>query len=360
IRAAAVAGYVFEFNNWIKYGGPHCTCTCLPGLYLEMEWFEIAGLIAPRAVLMLQGDRDDIFPIGGARRAGRNTEALFALLGHPRQARFDDIAGQPHAYSRPFRERTFGWMLHHLADEDDASPLAEGQISPLDESDPRLICDPGRAVLSSALSVVELARKQAKHTLAAPAGDSKRTRAAVQTLVDKLSTSPDPDPDHLLPHSFQKLAVPGGFLEKVSFLSEVGLPIPGLLWYPGGQPPFPTVVIVDSRGKGAVAESGWVDPLLKRGFAVLSVDLRGRGETLGSVGTRRTNNYHFVVHSLMWGYPAAGRRAFDLKRTVDFVARRTELSLKDLVMVGIGDEALPVLFAAAADDRIRRVVCGDY
>ncbi|MCI0724633.1 MAG: acetylxylan esterase [Acidobacteria bacterium] len=250
IRAAAVAGYVFEFNNWIKYGGPHCTCTCLPGLYQEMEWFEIAGLIAPRAVLMLQGDRDNIFPISGARRAGRNTEALFALLGHPRQARFDDIAGQPHAYSRPFRERTYGWLLHHLADEDDASPSAEGQISPLDESDPRLICDPGRAVLSSALSVVELARKQAKHTLAAPAGDSKRTRAAVQTLVDKLSTSPDPDPDHLLPHSFQKLAVPGGFLEKVSFLSEVGLPIPGLLWYPGGQPPFPTVVIVDSRGKG--------------------------------------------------------------------------------------------------------------
>ncbi len=325
-----------------------------------MEWFEIAGLIAPRAVLMLQGDQDDIFPISGARRAGRNTEALFTLLGYGRQARFDEIAGQPHAYSRPFRERTYGWMLHHLAGEGDAGSLAEGQINPLDERDPRLICDPDRAVLSGKPSVVEWARREAERTLTAPVRDPKETRAAVQTLVDGLSTSPDPDAHHLMPHSFQKLAVSGGFLEKVYFLSEVGLPIPGLLWYPASRPPFPTVVIVNSRGKEAVAESAWIGPLMQRGFAVLSVDLRGRGETLGSVGSRRTNNYHFVVHSLMWGYPAAGRRAFDLKRTVDFVARRPELSLKDLVMVGIGDETLPVLLAAAADNRIRRVACGDY
>lgn len=358
IRAAAVAGYVFEFNNWIKYGGPHCTCTYLPGLYQEMEWFEIAGLIAPRSVLMLQGDQDDIFPISGARRAGRNTEALFALLGHPRQARFDEIAGQPHAYSRPLRERTYGWMLHHLAGEGDAGPRAEDQINPLDESDPRLICDPGRAVLSGAPSVVELARRHAKRALSAR--DPKETRAAAQTLVERLAAPPNPDLHHLMSRSFERSQATGGFLEKVYFLSEDGLPIPGLLWYPGSQPPLPTVVIVDSRGKDAVAESAWIAPLIQRGFAVLSVDLRGRGETLGFMGNRQNNNYHFVAHSVMWGHPVAGRRAYDLKRTVDFVERRPELSLKELVMVGIGDEVLPVLLAAAADNRIRRVACGDY
>src|SRR5215510_13514833 len=63
VRAAAIAGYVFHFNHWIKYAGSHCTCCYLPGLYRAMEWFEIASLTAPRSLLMLQGERDDMFAI---------------------------------------------------------------------------------------------------------------------------------------------------------------------------------------------------------------------------------------------------------------------------------------------------------
>ena len=35
------------------------------GVFREMNWFEIAGLIAPRPVMMLQGGNDGIFPIHG-------------------------------------------------------------------------------------------------------------------------------------------------------------------------------------------------------------------------------------------------------------------------------------------------------
>ncbi|MGH9664803.1 MAG: alpha/beta hydrolase, partial [Bryobacteraceae bacterium] len=91
VRAAVVVGYTFEFNNWLKYAGAHCTCTQLPGLFRSMEWFEIAGLIGPRPLMMLQGDHDDIFPISGARRSAARTEALYALMGQPRQIRFDEV-----------------------------------------------------------------------------------------------------------------------------------------------------------------------------------------------------------------------------------------------------------------------------
>src|SRR5579863_329961 len=100
VRAAVIAGYTFEFNNWLKYAGTHCTCTQLPGLFRAMEWFEIAGLIAPRPLMMLQGDHDDIFPISGARRSGRNTQAVYALLGHADHARFVEVPGQPHSHNR--------------------------------------------------------------------------------------------------------------------------------------------------------------------------------------------------------------------------------------------------------------------
>jgi dipeptidyl aminopeptidase/acylaminoacyl peptidase len=37
VKAAAIAGYTFQFNDWIKYGSPHCTCTYLPAMYHSME-----------------------------------------------------------------------------------------------------------------------------------------------------------------------------------------------------------------------------------------------------------------------------------------------------------------------------------
>ncbi|HUJ21335.1 MAG TPA: acetylxylan esterase, partial [Bryobacteraceae bacterium] len=145
VRAAVVGGYTFEFANWIKYAGPHCTCTHLPGLFRSMEWFEIAGLIAPRALMMMQGDRDDIFPISGARRSGHKTEAIYAMLGHPALAHFEELAGEPHAYSKPYRERMYGWMAWHLLGQGSGEPIAEGEIQPLSETDPRLMCDRDRS-----------------------------------------------------------------------------------------------------------------------------------------------------------------------------------------------------------------------
>jgi hypothetical protein len=119
-------------------------------------------------------------------------------------------------------------------------------------------------------------------------------------------------------------------------------------------------VIADSHGKSAVAQSDWIAPLLRGGYAIFAVDLRGRGETLGRRLGGRDSNYHFVSHSIMWGRPVAGRRAFDLTRAVDYVAARRDLSPDGLTAVGIGDDALPVLLAASVDRRIARIACGGY
>ena len=162
VRCGALAGYVYQSSNWIKYSGPNCTCCFVPGLYREMDWFEIAGLIAPRALLMMQGYEDYIFPISGARKAGRSTEALYDLLGHRGLARFDEFAGWPHGYARPFREAMYGWMLRHLMGKGDGSPLPEGEVLPIESVDPRLICDKDGSVIAGSLSLVEIARELAE------------------------------------------------------------------------------------------------------------------------------------------------------------------------------------------------------
>jgi cephalosporin-C deacetylase-like acetyl esterase len=362
VRAAAIAGYVFHFNHWIKYAGSHCTCCYLPGLYRSMEWFEVASLTAPRALLMLQGERDDMFAIVGARKAGRETEAVYSLLGHKGSARFDEISGQHHAYSQPFRERIYGWMLLHLIGQGDGKPTPEGSIQPLPENDERLLCDKSGTLMANSPSVVALARRQAQQAISdLSSADLRTVREAARGFIAQLTQPPDPEPHYLMPLSMEKGQSSDGIPEKVFFLSEDGQHVPGLLWLPlHHQAPHPTLIIVNDKGKTAVAESGMVEPLLDGGFAVLSVDLRGRGETLGRSGTRFDNNFHLAAHSVMWGRPIAGRRALDLKRTVDFVESRQDLSLKDLTVVGIGDEGLTALLAAADDPRIKAVACAGY
>ena len=361
-RAAAVAGYVFTFNNWMKYGGPHCTCTQLPGLFRGMEWFEVAGLIAPRAVLMLQGEMDGTFPVQGVRPAGHATEALFALLGYPQRARLDIIANRPHEYSRPFRERMYGWMEQHLMGHGNGEPLPEGEVQPLAEDDPRLLCDRDGSIMPRSPSVVELARKRAEQVVSKlPEPRIDASRRPAERWARALTAPPTGEFEPLEPDTIAKTESEPGVLEKVLFLSEIGQYVPGLLWLPSNRPSRPEVVIiVHDRGKQAVATSGLVDPLRKAGLAVLSVDLRGRGETLGTMGPGKDLNFRFAGHSVLWGEPLAGRRAFDLKRAVDYVALRKDLTLDNLTVVGLGDDALPAMLAAATDMRIRRLAVAGY
>ncbi|HLM99669.1 MAG TPA: acetylxylan esterase [Bryobacteraceae bacterium] len=354
VRAAVVVGFTFEFNNWIKYAGTHCTCTHLPGLFRTMEWFEIAGLIAQRPLLMLQGDHDNIFPISGARRAGQSTEALYLLLGRPEEAHFGELAGQPHAYSRPYRESMYGWMAKFLEGRGNGEAIPEGDVRSLNEDDPRLRCDGDRSVFHASQSVVDLARTKAMHAIAELPGGREQARKWVR----ELAAPPEESPHYLGPETVQKAQ--GRQMEKFSFVSEDGEYIPGLLWFPEHSGPAKTVIIVDDRGKGAVAQSGLVPPLVETGFAVLSVDLRGRGETLGWIEHDWNTNFRLVANQVLFGRPLAGRRAFDVIRTLDYVVTRKELDSGDVTAVGLGDDALPVLLAAALDARIKRVAVARY
>ena len=351
--AATVAGYTFQFANWMKYAGAHGSCSQLISIFRHMEWFEVAGLFAPRPLQMLQGERDGIFPISGARKAGYATEALYTVLGHGDLARLDVVPKLGHAYSKPFRERMYGWMALHLQNVGDGSPLPEGEITTLPEDDPRLLCDPDGTVMSKSSSVVDLAQEKAKEAVA-----ELGKKPLPKDWVTEFTAPPFREPHNLMPRLVDSTENASGRFEKVYFVSEIGQHIPGLLWVP--KDPKDTIIIVDDRGKSAVAESDLIEPLVTAGFAVLSIDLRGRGETLGKWGNNRDNNYHFVLHSIMWGQPPAGRRAFDLTRAIDYVFRRDDLPKKNVALVGLGDEALPALLAAASEERIKRLVCADF
>ncbi|HOB23170.1 MAG TPA: hypothetical protein PKI30_09985, partial [Bacillota bacterium] len=59
----------------------HCICGYLPGVLKYFEMGDLAGLIAPRAFIVVAGEKDHLSPIAGVREAFAAAEALYKAAG---------------------------------------------------------------------------------------------------------------------------------------------------------------------------------------------------------------------------------------------------------------------------------------
>jgi len=160
--------------------------------------------------------------------------------------------------------------------------------------------------------------------------------------------------------SFGRLTAPGYRIEKLIYASEPGISVPALVFVPeGGAARKPAAVCVDGAGKGAARAE--IESLVKAGLIVLSLDVRGFGETAartdnkGSDWPRYFGDFDRVMTALLLGKPLVAMRAEDVVRGVDLLAARTDVAPQAISAVGRGAGALPVLYAAAFDPRIKKV-----
>lgn len=61
----------------------HCVCNFIPGIANELDMGDLAGLIAPRRLLIVNGKDDPIFPDVGVRESYEIAKALYAVAGVP-------------------------------------------------------------------------------------------------------------------------------------------------------------------------------------------------------------------------------------------------------------------------------------
>ena len=57
----------------------HCECNYVPNLLTLGNIGEIAGLIAPRALRLVNGEADHIFPIEGTHQIYDTVQSIYAL-----------------------------------------------------------------------------------------------------------------------------------------------------------------------------------------------------------------------------------------------------------------------------------------
>ena len=79
-KAAVVSGYFNTFRDSSLSIG-HCMDNYIPGVLRYAEMYDIAGLIAPRALFVESGAQDRLFPIGATKFAVQKARGVFRVLG---------------------------------------------------------------------------------------------------------------------------------------------------------------------------------------------------------------------------------------------------------------------------------------
>ena len=80
IKVAVISGYFNTFRDSIM-SIPHCIDNYVPGILKYAEMYDIAGLIAPRAMFVESGEKDNIFPIEATKSSFEKARKNFAVFG---------------------------------------------------------------------------------------------------------------------------------------------------------------------------------------------------------------------------------------------------------------------------------------
>ncbi|MFC1541691.1 alpha/beta hydrolase family protein [Candidatus Latescibacterota bacterium] len=106
IKRALIAGYVTEASGSIL-GIRHCSCTYVPNHAKWADFPDIAGLIAPRPLIVQSGKRDAIFPIESTRKAFEKIKKVYAVFNETDRLLLHEHKGF-HEFWSPSLDSLFG------------------------------------------------------------------------------------------------------------------------------------------------------------------------------------------------------------------------------------------------------------
>ncbi len=346
IQVAAPSCYITSWERLLATIGPQDAEQCLPPwVAAGLDHPDFIHAFAPKPYLILSAIRD-FFPIYGARASFQEAKGVYAKLGAADRIGMVE-ADDGHGYSKPRREAAYRWFSRWLKGTEDKR--GEPDITILTPEDLRCT-ETGQVATSFGGETV--------HSLNVKRFEALRRNATVEDVRRMVRYEKPEGPLNI--HFFGKLDGTGYRMEKLVFEPEPGIRVPSLLYVPD-WPVGPKAAAVYLDGRGKAAAHADVVSLMKTGLVVLSIDARGIGETRytadegGSDWPRYFGDYDSAMTSLLLDKPLVAMRAEDISRAVDVLATRPEVDASRMVAFGRGMGAVPVLYAAAFDSRIRKV-----
>jgi hypothetical protein len=260
------------------------------------------------------------------------------------------------------------FMRRWLLNKDDNPEEPEHTIS----NDAELQCTTSGQVLNEKgdiVSIFQVTQDRARQ-LAAERKRSHKGEPAPLSEISRLVAhsekidAPTADQRGTLPVTKEAGSGWTGEIETLVLSRGDGVPLPALLFRGTNDKrgKRPAVVLVSSEGKDSEAgEKGHITRLIGEGRLVLSVDVRGFGETSPNAGKARKSDDWFGGDiqlpqlAMHLNRPLVGQRADDIIAAVSWLAKRDDVDADHIEVVGIAHAGPAVLHAGAFDKRVAKV-----
>jgi dienelactone hydrolase len=177
-----------------------------------------------------------------------------------------------------------------------------------------------------------------------PAG----TREAFLKLIDR--------PRVPLDATARQRQEPGeAIVEEISFATEAGERVPGLLFKPrGAEGRRPVVIVLHGTGGAKEGMAGRLRELAARGFVGVAIDGRYHGARAGSKSDGMSAYESAILRAYRTGkeHPFLFDTVWDVMRLIDYLETRQDVDARRIGLAGISKGGMETYLAAAADPRI--------
>ncbi|HVB29467.1 MAG TPA: acetylxylan esterase, partial [Terriglobia bacterium] len=304
--------------------------------------------------------------IEGTKEVYEEVRAAYQLMGAREKVGLF-ATSLPHDYDFFNRQAAYGWFNRWLGREDWGTDEAA-----FDESAPdALNCTTTGQVLTSLggrtvvqLSADRLQKLVPANPLGSTPGSARAFRESARATLRQLLALPSKktalDSGALSSHTRKDVHI-----EEIVLRSVPSVRVTGWFLKPAQtNGPFPTVLHVTEGNKNrAIEETGEMASLIRKGFAVCSVDLRGLGDSIPRLPATGPVFYRgddiqedYAWASFTLGKPVLGQRVWDCLRCLDYLDSRPDVDHGRIHGLGERGGAIAVLLAATLDDRLRSLL----
>lgn len=350
IACAAPSCYLTTFRRLIETIGPQDAEQNIFGqVAFGLDQPDYILLRAPRPTL-ISSTTSDFFDIQGTWDNLRQNKRIYARLGFPERVDLIEAEGT-HGVQPANLAAITQWLRRWLAGKDDAVTIRPFSIRPEKE----LLCtDSGQVLrLPKERSVFDLnvERDQLLAKQRRELWEKQPLEKMLQSVrevagVRKLSDIPAPKRDKA-----GKVQRDSYHIDKLVLRTDSAVPLPALTFHPK-EPQDDAYLYLHEGGKLADgAPGGPIEKLVEEGYVVVSVDLRGQGETFpaDSKPDAMLGDWKSFYLAYLLGKSVVGMHTEDAISAGHFLAYYQTEKPRKVHLVGVGKAAIPALHAAALE-----------
>lgn len=347
VACAAPACYLTTFGRLLETIGPQdAEQNIFSQIALQLDQPDYVLMRAPKPTL-ISSTSSDFFSIQGTWENFRQAKRLYSRLGFADRVDLVEADGN-HGVQPENLAAIVQWFQRWLLDNHDAvaiKPFAQFDIRNAAE----LLCtERGQVLLlPGEQSVYDLNGKLAQQFLqqrqAKPIGHSELT-----ARVRQLSGMRSPEAfTKTRSNKAGKVQRDGYHIDKLVMHTDSNVPLPALTFHPE-NPAESAYLYVHDGGKTADGGAGGkIEELVRQGYVVVSVDLRGQGETSHGKADDLLGDWRTFSMAYLMGQSVVGAHADDILAAHEWIANYQSKTPREVHLIAVGGTSVAALHAAA-------------